>query len=123
LSPEERRVIENELDAIFFAPVPASNGAAAGASSSSQSRHEMVREDDELEELMFGGSTRPSSPEFDWKTIPGALQNEYWDLVDKMGFRLGGKYDAATVWATLLTLPVKHESGLSRVARISDQFQ
>ena len=112
--------IEEELDAIFF--MPASNGAAAGASSY-EIRQEINDSDDELDELMFGGSTRPSSPEFDWKTIPEALQNEYWDLVDKMGFRLGGKYDAATVWATLLTLPKDDVSGLTRVARISDQFQ
>lgn len=115
LSPEKHYEMEVES-------APASNGAAADPSSY-ETRAEIDESDSELEELMFGGSTRPSSPEFDWTTIHVDNQQEYWELVEKMGFRLGGKYVTSVVWATLLTLPKDHDSGLTRVARISDQFQ
>ena len=81
LTQQERDKIDDELDAIFFEspPMPASNGAAAGpsavishdddrkmrnddASFSSQSRQEMLDEDDELDRLMFGPPDQATTP-------------------------------------------------------------
>ena len=118
--PSEVVVISDDDDELMRlmhgSPKPTSNGAAAGPSAAA------IDSDAELE-----ARTRENSPDFDWTTIDINYQNEYWELVEKMGDRLGprnlGKYVTSVVWDTLLTLPKDHESGLSRVARISDQFQ